>query len=99
FDAYATAIRGVDPSLKLGAIGTSDTNSYCDPACGGSGTCPAPHWNEVVLTSITQKADFFAVHYAYAPYTDQNDANVWQAMLAYPSYLSFVDSLVENDIN
>jgi hypothetical protein len=43
-------------------------------------------WNPVVFAGITQKADFVAVHYGYAPSTSQDGAAVYQSMLAAPEF-------------
>jgi hypothetical protein len=94
FDAYAIAIRAVDPQLQLGAIGTLDTSAWCYPNC----TVPAP-WNQQVLTAMQQKADFFSVHDAYAPGTDQDGVAIYQAMLAYPDFTQLANSLVAGDID
>jgi hypothetical protein len=94
FDAWAAAIRAVDPSLRLGAIGTMDTSSWCYPNC----TTPPP-WNQVVLESIQQKVDFFAIHNAYAPGATTDDVATFEAMLGYPDFIRFDDSLIEADVD
>jgi alpha-L-arabinofuranosidase len=94
FDAFAAAIRAVDPTIPLGAIGTMETSSWCHPNCAG----PAP-WNQVVLQSIQQKIDFFAVHNAYAPGASSDDADTFAAMLGYPDFIRFDDGLIEGDID
>ncbi|HUJ60560.1 MAG TPA: hypothetical protein VLX92_18795 [Kofleriaceae bacterium] len=93
FDAYAQAIRAVDPAIQVGAIGTLDTSSWCYPNCA---THP---WNEQVLLNTTQKADFFAVHNSYAPGTDQDGQAVYEAMLSDPTFMALDNTLIAGDID
>jgi alpha-N-arabinofuranosidase len=57
FDAYASALRAVDPSVRIMAIG-----------------CTLPNWSQTAMAAITQKADYVAVHVAYAPFDATNTA-------------------------
>ncbi len=59
FDAYASALRAVDPNVRIMAIGTT-----------------LPSWSSTAMGAITQKADYVAVHVAYAPFDYMNTAGV-----------------------
>ena len=93
FDAYAQAIHAVDPTLKLGVIGTMETSFWCAP------TCSTHPWNEQVLSTITQKADFLAVHNHYAPGTDQGTQAVFESMLSHAKFARFDNFLLEQDVD
>ncbi|MCA9595867.1 MAG: hypothetical protein KC776_21280, partial [Myxococcales bacterium] len=92
FDEYAKAIRAVEPNAKLGLIGTMDTTFWCAPNC-------TPEWNEQVLTNVKEKADFFAVHNAYAPGTTLDGQSVYEAMLAYPEFFRTTSSFIAQDVD
>ncbi|MBL8702106.1 MAG: alpha-L-arabinofuranosidase [Alphaproteobacteria bacterium] len=77
---FVAAMRAVDPTIKIGAIGLENFgrlqfNSY-------------PDWNRIVLRAVADKIDFFAVHNGYAPIAAATEgadpADVYAAMLAYP---------------
>lgn len=93
FDEYAAAIHAVDPALKLGLIGISDTTFWCTP------NCTSNPWNQVVLSNVTEKADFFAIHNDYAPGTDQDGQSIYESMLSYPDWVRFDNDFVEQDID
>ncbi len=59
FLAYARAMRAVDPSIKLGAIGLENFGRYRFNSF--------PDWNRQVLKRIGTEIDFFSQHNAYAP--------------------------------
>jgi alpha-N-arabinofuranosidase len=62
-NAYAAAMRAVDPSLKIGiALATDRQNgiAFVSPACRGFST--------TVLANLTAQVDFVSVHDAYLPY-------------------------------
>jgi alpha-N-arabinofuranosidase len=59
FDAYASALRAVDPNVQLMAIG-----------------CLTPNWSLTAMQAIQEKADFMAVHVAYAPFDVMNTSGV-----------------------
>ncbi len=57
--AFAQAMRRVDPSIQIGAIGADNFT-----------TVPLTHyadWTETVLAKASGSIDFLAVHNAYAP--------------------------------
>lgn len=60
FLSFAAAMRKVDPSIKLIAIGTANSSIV---------TLPYPDWSDVVLNKVAGEADYFAVHNAYFPLT------------------------------
>ena len=88
FDAYASALRAVDPNVQVGMVGVH-------LSAGGLDT-----WNQTVLQNVHQKIDFIAVHNSYAPQdaSSDNSAGLYQAVLAYPlTVRSNLDS-IEQDI-
>lgn len=93
FDAYAAAIHAVDPTIKLGVLGISDTTFWCTP------NCTSNPWNQVVLSSIQQKADWMSVHDFYAPTTDQISQAIYEATLSFPAFETTEDQFVEQDID
>jgi alpha-N-arabinofuranosidase len=80
FSEYADAMRAVDPSIKLGAIGGLNYGAYSFIA--------DPGWTETLLKRDADKIDFLAVHDAYAPVVigvgRVDPARVYAAMLAAP---------------
>ncbi len=58
FLKFAAAMRKVDPTIKLMAIGTA--NSSIIPL-------PYPHWTETLLKKAAPEMDYIAVHNAYYP--------------------------------
>jgi alpha-N-arabinofuranosidase len=58
FMEFATAMRAVDPTIKLIGIGTA--NPYAVPI-------PYPGWSEVLLKTAAAQLDYVAVHNAYFP--------------------------------
>ena len=61
FPGYATAIKGVIPNAKVGAIANIDTGAFPFADAGN------PNWTREMLDSLSAKADFFALHNGYAP--------------------------------
>ncbi len=61
FPAFASAIKGVIPNAKVGAIAHLDTGVF--PFADASN----PNWTREMLDNLTTKADFFALHNGYAP--------------------------------
>lgn len=61
FPAFASAIKGVIPNAKVGAIAHLDTGAF--PFADASN----PNWTREMLDHLTTKADFFALHNGYAP--------------------------------
>jgi len=60
FNAFADAMRAVDPTITVIAIGVA-------PAAVGPGT-EFPNWTETLLRGAAAKIDMIAVHNAYFPY-------------------------------
>jgi alpha-N-arabinofuranosidase len=58
---FATAMRAVDPNIKLIAIGTANASNYTG--------LPYPQWTDTVLSQAASQIDLFSVHNAYFPYT------------------------------
>jgi alpha-L-arabinofuranosidase len=88
FDAYASALRAVDPTVQVGMAGIH----------GGAGGLDT--WNQTVFQNVHQKIDFIAIHNSYAPQDASNDnsAGLYQAMLAYPLTVRSNLDRVEQDI-
>jgi alpha-N-arabinofuranosidase len=79
---FAKAMRAVDPSIKIGAIGGVNFGKYHFIA--------DDHWTETVLEENRGQVDFLAIHNAYAPVLIGSSAaadphGVYAAMLAAPS--------------
>ena len=60
FAAYSAGIKGVFPGVKVGAIAHVDDGAF-KMALGD------PDWTKNMLSALTTKADFFALHDGYAP--------------------------------
>ncbi len=80
FLAYAAAMRAVDPSIKLAAIGLRNYGRYRLAA--------RDDWNEVVLKKAGSAIDLLAIHNAYSPIVaggkGVDPADVYAALLAAP---------------
>jgi alpha-N-arabinofuranosidase len=79
FLSFATAMRAVDPTIKLLAIGIAQ--SYAIPFG------PYTDWDDRVLSQAAAQVDYVAVHNAYFPFVlDRTAASrtVYQAMWAAP---------------
>lgn len=61
FPRFKTAIEAVIPSAEVGAIAHLDTGAF---PLADSGN---PDWTEKMLSALTTRADFFALHNGYAP--------------------------------
>jgi alpha-L-arabinofuranosidase len=61
FPAFASAIKGVIPEARVGAIAHLDTGAF--PLADGGN----PNWTRDMLSALTARADFFALHNGYAP--------------------------------
>ena len=77
--AFATAMKAIDPTIKIGAVGGQNFGRYH--------LIEHDRWNQVVLSQLGSTVDFLAVHNGYAPLvTDPavsfND--VYLALLAFP---------------
>ncbi len=59
FMTFARAMRAVDPSIKLGAIGLENFGRYRFNSF--------PEWNRIILERTKDELDFFSQHNAYAP--------------------------------
>ncbi len=92
FDAYASALRAIDPTVQVGMVGCHDSGTF--PLCAVS------NWNAIVLSSVTQPVDFMAVHNSYAPAApyDADTPKALRATLASPDYVAANFQLVEADI-
>lgn len=60
FLSFATAMRQIDPSIKLIAIGTANATPL---------PLPYPNWTDTVLKRVADQADYIAVHNSYFPMT------------------------------
>ncbi|GGO11171.1 alpha-L-arabinofuranosidase [Microbispora rosea subsp. aerata] len=65
---YADAMKGVDPTIKIGAVLTTPAN-WPDGLVGEGDQAT---WNDTVLSIAASKIDFVILHW-YPPYTDAND--------------------------
>jgi len=79
--AFASAMRAVDPTIRVGAIGGLNQGAYhfIDDA----------RWSEKLLKAAAGQIDFLAVHDAYAPVVigigaGTDPRSVYRAMLAAP---------------
>lgn len=86
---FASAMRAVDPSIRIGAIACEGIHPYMEAVCGD--------WTEQVLTHCGDLIDFLAVHNAYSPLVvgdEEHDVRtVYAAMLASP--LLIEESLIK----
>ena len=78
---FADAMKAVDPSIKIGAIGGLNYGPYR--------FVNNNNWNEILLQKAHEEMDFLSVHNAYAPVLigmsdDVNPLDVYRAMLAAP---------------
>jgi alpha-N-arabinofuranosidase len=77
---FIAAMRRVDPSIKIGAIGGNNFTRF--PFIADN------RWNEVVLRQLGNQIDFFSVHNGYAPLvienTDYSTEQLYSALLAFP---------------
>ncbi|HEU5078474.1 MAG TPA: alpha-L-arabinofuranosidase C-terminal domain-containing protein [Opitutaceae bacterium] len=69
FLSFASAMRKIDPNIKLIAIGTANSSIV---------NLPYPDWNETVLDKVADQADYYAVHNAYFPMTFGQTGNSWK---------------------
>jgi len=80
FLAFAAAMRAVDPSIRLAAIGLRNYGRYR--------FAERDDWNEVVLRKAGHVIDVLAIHNAYAPLVGDGKGHrpddVYAAMLAAP---------------
>jgi alpha-N-arabinofuranosidase len=93
YDAYASAIRAKDPLAQVGLIGIHDSWIHS--------LAHDPTWNQVVLSNITEPADFMAIHNFYAPITviyDADDELVNSCMLAAPEFVKQNLASLKQDI-
>jgi alpha-N-arabinofuranosidase len=93
FLKFAAAMRKVDPTIKLMAIGTANPTDI---------TLPFPDWTEVLLKKAAPEMDYIAVHNAYFPMifgkTGLTAKEVYQSLWAAPEAvdrsLSKLDALL-----
>jgi len=93
FLEFATAMRRVDKSIKLMAIGTANSSAI---------SLPYPDWTETLLKKAAPEIDYIAVHNAYYPMIfgkkNLQLREVYQSMWAAPEAvdrsLSALDSLL-----
>jgi alpha-N-arabinofuranosidase len=82
FDSFASALRAVDPTVRVGALGCHDSGAF--------NLCFYPDWNKRVLENVHQKVDFLAIHNSYAPAILAaqvvDDESMFRALLAAPEY-------------
>jgi alpha-L-arabinofuranosidase len=82
FKSYAAAMKQVDPTIRVGAIGGLNFGRY---ALMHDNT-----WTRAVLQQAGSQIDFLAVHNSYAPLVvvepqPPSFTDTYQAMLAFPS--------------
>jgi len=81
---FARAMRAVDPTIRIAAIGLRNFGRYRFNA--------HDNWNEVVLRRAGSEIDLLAVHNAYAPLmADARGADpldVYAAMWAFPQFMA-----------
>ena len=79
FLEFAAAMRQVDPSIKLAALGTAN---------GTVVRLPYPDWSDVVLAGAAAEMDYLAVHNAYYPMilglSGLSPKDVYQSLWAAP---------------
>jgi len=79
FLVYADAMRKVDPTIKLMAIGTANSTTV---------SLPYPDWSDVVLGKAAGAMDYYAVHNAYFPLifglSNLSTKTVYQSLWAAP---------------
>ena len=93
FLSFTAAMRRVDPSIKLMALGTANSSIV---------TLPYPNWSDTVLNKVAPEADYIAVHNAYFPMTfgQRNLAwkdlyqSLWAAPEAVDRSLTALSSLI-----
>jgi alpha-L-arabinofuranosidase len=88
FNDYAAALRAVDPTVQLAAIGCHDLAAGC------------ADWDAQVLENLTERADFIAIHNSYAPQVSSGDdsPDVYRATLAAPERVRANFAEVEADV-
>lgn len=83
FRAFAAAMKAVDPTIELGAIGGKDFERYQ--------IVKHDDWNDVVLKELANDIDFYAVHNAYGPVlASQSGASlreIYAALVAFPEQI------------
>jgi len=77
---FATAMKNVDPTIKIGAVGGKNFGRYAVVA--------NDEWNRVLLERASSYIDFVSLHNGYAPVVLDADAqtfwDVYAALLAFP---------------
>jgi len=82
---FATAMKAADPRVKIGIIGGLNEGSYRQMSY--------PKWDEIVIGSVGEHADFISVHNAYAPILTGDEKGkdlrtVYEAMLGRPAAIA-----------
>jgi len=79
FLAFASAMKKVDPTIKLIGIGTANAYTIA---------LPHPDWSETVLRLAGQEMDYYSVHNSYFPMIQQprglDARTVYQSLWAAP---------------
>lgn len=83
FNQFAGALRAVDPDVAIGALGCHDSGPFK--------LCHHPQWDKVVLSKITERIDFLAVHNSYAPALGKEDEEI-----TYKALMANADSVAGN---
>jgi alpha-N-arabinofuranosidase len=80
FVAFASAMKQVDPTIKIAAIGGENTQNYA--------LVGYPNWDPTVIAKAAPYMDYLAIHNAYAPlnYVENltDVRTIYSAMLAAP---------------
>lgn len=86
YQAYAAAMKAVDPSIQLVAAGGLNSGQYVAVSDNS--------WNQVLLDAAASQIDYLAVHNAYAPLwasaSKASFLDVYRAQFAFPR------SIIEN---
>jgi len=93
FPAFRKAIRQASPKAKVGAIAHLDSGAFPLAPAANSG------WSEKMLRALRVKADFIAVHNAYAPVILDNSVDFdrpSERRDAYRSLYAAAEQTVEN---
>jgi alpha-N-arabinofuranosidase len=92
FGEFVAAMKAVDPTIKIGMVGTYSRNTQADePGYGG--------WSPKVLKALTVRPDFYVVHYypqtRWSGTPHEDDAN----LLQYPKDWQTITQIVRGMLN
>lgn len=90
---FSRAMRAVDPTIKILAIGGENHGRYT--------TVAYPDWNKTVLSMAGDQIDYLSVHDAYAPLLigdSQDIRTVYRSMLAAPQLIAANLETIQHEI-